>query len=94
MLETLFTFLLISSGVSLIAMIVGMHQEWDSTPLIMLILAFSVIGVFTVGIIGAVQYDTKLVNQCVEDGRKEYECRAMLRNGNRVTPMPVIIPVR
>lgn len=36
-----------------------------------------------------------LMQQCLEDGKKEYECVAMLRSGKtQVVPVPIVVPVR
>lgn len=36
----------------------------------------------------------RLIQQCLEDGRKEYECQAMLkRNSSDTSYVPVIIPI-
>jgi hypothetical protein len=40
---------------------------------------------------------SRLVRQCQDDGRREYECVALLRvhsSGSSVVPMPIVIPVR
>lgn len=34
----------------------------------------------------------RLMQQCLADGKKEYECHAMLDNHQRVVPMPIVIP--
>lgn len=35
---------------------------------------------------------TRLIAQCMQDGKKEYECRAMFRgNGNRTVVMPMVV---
>lgn len=35
----------------------------------------------------------RLISQCIEDGRKEYECKAMFRsNSNSTVYNPVFIP--
>ncbi len=35
----------------------------------------------------------RLMKQCMADGKKEYECRAMLDDHNQNTYVPVVIPV-
>lgn len=35
----------------------------------------------------------RLVSQCMADGRKEYECRAMFKDNNNTTYVPMVIPV-
>lgn len=39
----------------------------------------------------------RLVKQCIDDGRREYECVALLRShssGSTMVPMPIVIPMR
>lgn len=43
-------------------------------------------------LIGANNKHKRLIAQCIEDGRKEYECVAMLKTDTQIVPMPIIIP--
>jgi hypothetical protein len=45
-----------------------------------------------VALIAAGRDRERLVQQCMADGRKEYECRAMFRENT--TYVPMVIPVR
>ena len=37
----------------------------------------------------------RLIAQCMADGKKEYECKAMFRpQESQVIPMPIVVPVR
>lgn len=57
--------------------------------------AIFVIGLITLLVLGikaGVAEDNRLIAQCMADGKKEYECKAMFkRNETTVVPMPVII---
>lgn len=35
----------------------------------------------------------RLMKQCMEDGKKEYECRALIKQGD-TTYIPIVIPAR
>lgn len=53
----------------------------------------------TCGMAGAGMTETaereRLVSQCLADGRREYECRSMMRGPDTtVVPMPIIVPSR
>lgn len=39
----------------------------------------------------AVIFDRNM-SQCLADGHKEYECRALLENHQQIIPMPIVIP--
>lgn len=36
----------------------------------------------------------RLMNQCMSDGHKEYECVSMLRRNSSSTVIPVVVPIR
>lgn len=61
--------------------------------LLLLLVLFAII--IAAAIAGA-KNDMRLMAQCIADGRKEYECAAMLKRNytTTVVPMPVIIPTR
>jgi len=63
----------------------------------LVMIAIMLIGIVLL-IIGAYQgimYDRELMQKCMDDGRKEYECRSMIhgRNNNTPMPVPIIVPM-
>ena len=65
----------------------------DDFPLIfcigIIITALALTGVL---IVAGTKEKDRLIMQCMDDGRKEYECRAMLRDDSpTVVPMPVYV---
>lgn len=91
------TLVLIALGLSLLGFLVGMIADWDERfvggCLITFIVMFIVVLVMAIN--QDVQKKTRLMAQCMEDGKKEYECESMLaKPRSSVVPMPVIIPVR
>lgn len=97
-LDTFFTICLIVIGLSVATgIIIMLFDPWYSdAPGILAMLGF--IGGFIGLLICAVIHDGRakdaLIAQCMADGKKEYECHAMLDDHNKVMPMPIIIPVR
>jgi len=57
-----------------------------------LITAFTVGLVILVSwlIISSLSESNRLIKQCIDDGKKEYECRAILNGGRHYTP--ILIP--
>ena len=54
-----------------------------------IITALALMGVL---VVANVKENDRLIMQCMDDGRKEYECRAMLRDQSpTVIPMPVYV---
>ncbi len=61
-------------------------------------LFFSIVGLVTVcalglmvwAISGAVDHEHRLMVECMADGKKEYECYAMMKQD--IVPMPIVIP--
>lgn len=59
------------------------HLGWITVGLIALAAAASIV---------SGSNTARLVKQCIEDGHKEYECRAMLRQpSTSVVPVPVFV---
>lgn len=78
-------------------------NDWDSVDWLRcgcICLTGLVLGWLGVDYLGArkeCRYRQGLIEQCIEDGRREYECVALLRaysSGSTLVPMPVVIPGR
>ena len=75
-----------------------MNQRGDA------IIVFIVITLLTIAAVlwwivsnarAAAAYKEQLMQQCMKDGRKEYECYSMLRTENHdVVAVPIFIPTR
>ena len=82
---------------SIIGFFAVMMFDWDERIvggcMVTLIVSFIVL----IGMVVVYDSDHKerLMQQCMEDGKKEYECESMLRKPqSNIVPMPVVIPVR
>jgi hypothetical protein len=53
-------------------------------------LCLIVIVVFILAVNAANKESARIMRQCMDDGKKEYECKAMLKQD--VMPMPIILP--
>lgn len=49
--------------------------------------------VMVIAIFAEGSYKQRLMEQCMADGKKEYECRALIKQGD-TTYIPIVIPVR
>lgn len=45
------------------------------------------------GVTSSIERKRFLMQQCMQDGKKEYECEAMLAGNKQIVPMPIIIPM-
>lgn len=52
----------------------------------------AIVLLFGAGMIGAISSDSRLMSECIADGKKEYECRSILRGG-QTRVMPVVVPM-
>lgn len=52
----------------------------------------AIVVLFGAGMVSAINSDSRLMSECIADGKKEYECRSMLRGG-QTRVMPVVIPM-
>lgn len=60
---------------------------------IFLIVLFLLAGVFTFFSYQEMKERHRLIEQCRNDGKKEYECKAMFKApSSQYVPMPIIIP--
>ena len=68
----------------------------DNWPIYLISIAAAALLVFC--IVGVIQDDKKdqwLLQQCILDGKKEYECILMIRRSKPdFVPMPMLVPVR
>lgn len=56
-------------------------------------ICIALIALAVVAMFADVSYKQKLMDQCMADGKKEYECRALIKQGD-TTYIPIVIPVR
>ena len=84
-------------ALSFLGFIGGMIADWDErfvagcliTCIVMLFV------VFGIAFKNDADKKARLMAQCMEDGKKEYECESMLaKPRSSVVPIPVVIPVR
>lgn len=77
--------------------ILGMIFDFGETVVVRFFIAFIVL---LFGSIGLAVYEiesehNRLIKQCMDDGKKEYECEALMRKPqSNVTHIPIVIPVR
>ncbi len=51
------------------------------------------LGIAGYAAVKGLEEENRLIEQCMMDGKKEYECKALFRNGNKSsTVMPVYVP--
>lgn len=84
-------------ALSFIGFIAGMILDWNEFVVggFMIVLLATLLGGLGYAITMENAEHRRLIAQCMEDGKKEYECEAMLKKPrSSVVPMPVIIPMR
>lgn len=85
------------AGLTFLGFILGTIFEFDKTVVAGCFIAFIVLLSIGLGlaISETASEHNRLIKQCMDDGKKEYECEALLRKPqSNVTHMPIVIPVR
>ena len=60
--------------------------------LIEMLVAFAILGiVISIVVFGSADYGRheRLMRECIQDGRKEYQCEAMLKDNSNVVLLPM-----
>lgn len=70
-----------------------LYDRFNLETVIGIVIAALVVVLF-VGLHEASKESKRIMDQCIADGHKEYECHAMLDSHEHITTMPVVIPVR
>lgn len=85
------------AGLTFLGFILGAIFDFDKTVVGGCFIAFIVLVFIGVGLANSEigSEHNRLIKQCMDDGKKEYECKALLRKPqSNVIPMPIVIPVR
>lgn len=72
-------------------------MDWffDNVGWVLLAILGPLLVLIVLAMVEACKNDTRLLNQCLADGKKEYECVSMLRRPKSTTtfvPMPMVVP--
>lgn len=84
-------------ALSFIGFVAGMILGWNEFVVggFMIVLLATLFGGLGYAITMENAEHRRLIAQCMEDGKKEYECEALLKEPqSRVMPMPIVIPIR
>lgn len=80
-----------------LGVILGLIFDFSETVVLGCFIAFIVLLFIILGLAFSESESehNRLIRQCMDDGKKEYECEALMRKPqSNVTHMPIVIPVR
>ena len=85
------------AGLTFLGFILGIIFDFGETVVLRFFIAFIVL-LFIILVLAISEIESehnRLIKQCMDDGKKEYECEALMRKPqSNVTNMPIVIPVR
>lgn len=84
-------------GLTFLGFILGAIFDFDGAVAVGCFITFIALLFIGLGwaIYGIESEHNRLIKQCMDDDKKEYECEALLRKPqSNVTHMPIVIPVR
>ena len=90
-LEAVFMIFAVVCGLSFVIFLITAYMDVDFAGFFGFVFIMSLIGLFVCAVIGSGRDKDALIAQCMADGKKEYQCHAMLDDHDQT--IPVFIPM-